>query len=143
MGTVLGLRHLTAEDGLEEEILTVATIAPQKQPRNRGDRSNSPRRWQEAYVRALEEDLRAFTMDKSVYTWFVTSGSMTQTGYRVDVFDLEKPRCSCTAATKGEDPVCKHRALVLARLGFLPKLRREQEETAAIAGVALTAIDIP
>lgn len=128
--------------------VAVATVAPEKPKRT--ERTNSPKRWREAYQRGLDEHLQTFMLNRSPLRWFVTSGSLNQAGYEVDVYDIDKPSCGCLAANKGEDPVCKHRAMVLARLGALPKVKPETTAiiatfttTEEISATATTTIDIP
>src|SRR5688572_30235224 len=82
-------------------------------------RTAAPRRWQDALERATSAGIVAFNVAGDPQVWFVTSNSAPGTGYLVTIRRGESPSCQCRA---GEfDPVCQHRAVVLSRLGMLPR----------------------
>lgn len=81
-------------------------------------RTATPTRWAQALDRAA--DLAAYTLDGDARHWAVTSGSCAGVAYTVTVAPGQPPTCGCKA---GEyDAVCRHRALVLDKLGMLPRV---------------------
>jgi hypothetical protein len=75
-------------------------------------RANTPARWQAALRRALAEGIEIRQL-AGYGMWVATSGSSVGTAYEVTPWE-----CECHAGQFG-DPVCKHRAALLAHLGRL------------------------
>ncbi len=73
-------------------------------------RRNTRRRWQAALRRAITEGVEVRQLAGSGM-WIATSTSDRDTAYEVTPWE-----CECHAAQFG-DPVCKHRAVLLATLG--------------------------
>jgi hypothetical protein len=73
-------------------------------------RKNTPARWQSALRRAVKEGVEVRQLAGSGM-WVATSTSDPETAYEVTPWE-----CECHAAQFG-DPVCKHRAVLLATLG--------------------------
>ncbi len=86
----------------------------------RRPRVASPERWQQALDRAMTAGLTAATVAGDPRHWFVASASRPGVGYLVGVTPDLPPSCLCDAGLHG-DPVCQHRALILDRLGLLPR----------------------
>lgn len=81
-------------------------------------RTATPARWAQALERAQAEGLRSYCIGGDPRHHFVTSGTATGTGYLVNVVAGMPTSCLCPAGDF--DPVCKHRALILDKLGMLP-----------------------
>jgi hypothetical protein len=73
-------------------------------------RKNTPARWQAALRRAVAEGVQVRQLAGSGM-WVATSATDAETAYEVTPWE-----CECHAAQFG-DPVCKHRAVLLATLG--------------------------
>ena len=73
-------------------------------------RKNTPNRWRAALRRAVKEGVEVRQLAGSGM-WVATSASDPETAYEVTPWE-----CECHAAQFG-DPVCKHRAVLLATLG--------------------------
>jgi hypothetical protein len=73
-------------------------------------RKNTPARWQSALRRAVAEGVQVRQLAGSGM-WIATSATDAETAYEVTPWE-----CECHAAQFG-DPVCKHRAVLLATLG--------------------------
>ena len=89
----------------------MATITP-----IRRQRQVTPERWQAALRRAYDDSLDLFRVNDTG-EWFATSAS-ERTLSGGTVYRVSRDACSCPAGAAG-DPVCKHRALLLAELGYL------------------------
>ena len=79
----------------------------------------SPEAWAQALERARANGLVAFNVAGDPRSWFVTSASLPNAGYLVSVNAGHAPTCLCRGAEFND--VCQHRALVLERLGLLPR----------------------
>ena len=90
--------------------------------RPRPPRAATSERWRDALDRARANGLHARCVAGDPGHWFVTSASVPGSGYLVSLHPTEGPSCLCEAALH-DDPVCQHRALVLGKLGLLPKVR--------------------
>ena len=88
----------------------------------RPPRVATPERWRDALDRARMNGLVARCVAGDPRHWFVSSGTVPGSGYLVSLRPAEEPSCLCQAA-RNDDPVCQHRALVLDRLGLLPRVR--------------------
>ncbi len=82
-------------------------------------RPATPARWAAALDRARANGLHAFNIAGDPRFWFVTSGTTPGAGYTVSIIAGLAPTCLCPAGA--HDPVCQHRALILDRLGLLPR----------------------
>ena len=76
------------------------------------EREATMERWQSALRRALIEGVQIRQL-AGCGMWIATSGSDGDTAYEVTPW-----ACECQAGQHG-DPVCKHRAALLAKLGRL------------------------
>ena len=83
-------------------------------------RENSPRRWRAALKRVLAEGVEIRQLQGSGM-WIATSASDPDTAYEVTPWS-----CECQAG-QFQDPVCKHRAALLVKLG---RLQQESEREA-------------
>jgi hypothetical protein len=83
----------------------------------RNNIENTPRRWRAALKRALREGVEIRQLQGSGM-WIATSASDLNTAYEVTPWE-----CECHAG-QFHDPVCKHRAALLVKLG---RLRLEEE----------------
>ena len=86
-------------------------------------RTASPEKWAASLARAHAAGLVAYNVAGDPRHWFVTSGSTPGAGYLVAVHAGETPTCFCKGAEFHD--YCQHRALVLDRLGLLPRPRPE------------------
>ena len=84
-------------------------------------RKNTPDRWQAALRRAVAEGVQVRQLAGSGM-WVATSATDPEAAYEVTPWE-----CECHAAQFG-DPVCKHRAVLLATLG---RIAAEAEHAAA------------
>ena len=84
----------------------------------RTPRTATPERWAQALERARAEGLVSYCIGGDPRHHFVTSGTATGTGYLVNIVAGLPTSCLCPAGE--HDPVCKHRALILDKLGMLP-----------------------
>jgi hypothetical protein len=73
-------------------------------------RRNTPARWRTALRRAVAEGVQVRQLAGSGM-WVATSATNAETAYEVTPWE-----CECHAGQFG-DPVCKHRAVLLATLG--------------------------
>ncbi len=96
----------------------MSTATATRQPRQ--PRQNTSERWAAALDRARANGLHAFNIGGDARFWFVTSASTSGSGYTVSVIAGLAPTCLCKAGE--HDPVCMHRALILDRLGLLPRV---------------------
>lgn len=94
----------------------------------------TPERWQAALSHAQDAGLIFAIIGEDPRHFFVTSGSTTGVGYLVNVQAGFPASCLCDAPLNG-DPVCKHRAIILDRLGLLPR----PQPVSAVAPVVLNA----
>lgn len=78
----------------------------------RPGRPDTPTRWIAALDRAEREGVTVRQLTASG-AWIATSTSDPHSAYEVSVF-----RCTCKAAEFGDDPVCKHRAMLRYHLGL-------------------------
>jgi DnaJ-class molecular chaperone len=85
-------------------------------------RKNTPARWQSALRRAVAEGVQVRQLAGSGM-WVATSANDADMAYEVTPWE-----CECPAGQFG-DPVCKHRAVLLATLG---RLAAEAETHASI-----------
>ncbi len=69
-------------------------------------RPDTPARWSAALDRARREGVSVRQLTASG-AWIATSTSDPHAAYEVSVY-----RCTCKAAEFGDDPVCKHRAML-------------------------------
>ncbi len=69
-------------------------------------RPDTPTRWSAALDRAEREGVSVRQLTASG-AWIATSTSDPHSAYEVSVY-----RCTCKAAEFGDDPVCKHRAML-------------------------------
>ncbi len=69
-------------------------------------RPDTPARWSAALGRARREGVSVRQLTASG-AWIATSTSDPHSAYEVSVY-----RCTCKAAEFGDDPVCKHRAML-------------------------------
>lgn len=69
-------------------------------------RPNTPARWLAALDRAKREGVSVRQLTASG-AWIATSASDPHSAYEVSIH-----RCTCKAAEFGDDPVCKHRAML-------------------------------
>jgi hypothetical protein len=69
-------------------------------------RPDTPTRWVAALDRARREDVSVRQLTASG-AWIATSTTDPHSAYEVSVY-----RCTCKAAEFGDDPVCKHRAML-------------------------------
>ncbi len=69
-------------------------------------RPNTLNRWNAALDRAEREGVSVRQLTASG-AWIATSTSDPHSAYEVSVY-----RCTCKAAEFGDDPVCKHRAML-------------------------------
>lgn len=76
------------------------------------EREATDQRWQDALARAHKEGVQIRQL-AGCGMWIATSSSDDETAYEVTPWS-----CECWAAEFG-DPVCKHRAALLAKLGRL------------------------
>ena len=83
-------------------------------------RTATPERWAKALERARGAGLVAYNLAQDPRHWFVTSSSIPGSGYTVSVVAGMAPTCLCAAGE--HDPVCQHRALILDKLGLLPRV---------------------
>ena len=81
------------------------------------EREASRERWQSALRRARTEGVQIRQL-AGCGMWIATSGSDGEIAYEVTPW-----ACECQAGQHG-DPVCKHRAALLAKLGRLTAERR-------------------
>lgn len=72
----------------------------------RMSRPDSFTRWSAALGRARREGVSVRQLTASG-AWIATSASDPHSAYEVSVY-----RCTCKAAEFGDDPVCKHRAML-------------------------------
>lgn len=75
-------------------------------------RENTPKRWRAALKRAMAEGVEIRQLQGSGM-WIATSASDPDTAYEVTPWE-----CECHAG-QFQDPVCKHRAALLVKLGRL------------------------
>ena len=87
------------------------------------DREQTDQRWRDALVRASIEGVQIRQL-AGCGMWIATSSSDKETAYEVTPWS-----CECWAAEFG-DPVCKHRAALLAKLG---RLVLEPDETGPVS----------
>ncbi len=89
--------------------------------------------------RARAHGLVAYNVAGDPRNWFVTSASLPGAGYLVGVERAAPASCMCKGSQFHD--VCVHRALVLERLGLLPRPRPAVVEApAAPSPTALDAI---
>ncbi len=100
----------------------------------RAPRTATPERWAKALERARAHGLIVYNLAQDPRHWFVTSASIPGSGYTVSVIAGMPVTCLCAAAEF--DPVCQHRALILDKLGLLPRA----EAPAPVAGNDLVAV---
>lgn len=72
----------------------------------RMSRPDTPSRWSAALDRARREGVSVRQLTASG-AWIATSTTDPHSAYEVSVY-----RCTCKAAEFGDDPVCKHRAML-------------------------------
>lgn len=75
-------------------------------------RPDTPARWIAALDRAAREGVSVRQLTASG-AWIATSTTDPHSAYEVSVY-----RCTCKAAEFGDDPVCKHRAMLRHHLGL-------------------------
>lgn len=83
----------------------------------RPPRANTPERWRAALKRAMSEGVEVRQLQGSGL-WIATSASDPNTAYEVSPWE-----CECQAG-QFDDPVCKHRAALLVKLGRLKYIAR-------------------
>lgn len=89
----------------------------------RNARENTPKRWRAALKRAFSEGVQVRQLQGSGM-WIATSASDPNTAYEVTPWE-----CECQAG-QFHDPICKHRAALLVKLGRLRvELDAESAET--------------
>ena len=96
---------------------------PGRSPRQEAPtrRTASPETWAAALERARAHGLVAYNVAGDPRNWFVTSASLPGAGYLVGVERAAPASCMCRGSQFND--VCLHRALVLDRLGLLPRPR--------------------
>lgn len=72
--------------------------------------------WRRMAQKASKEQLNAYRLNGDRRSWAVTSHSLDGDAYEVTILDGDL-LCSCRGSAF--HPYCKHRALVLERLGLL------------------------
>lgn len=94
--------------------MSLVAIQPVEQGET-SDRSNSAARWQRAIERARRSNVRVMQLAGSGQ-WIVTSATNPSVAYETD-----GQNCTCIAAQLYGDPVCLHRAALLAHLSPTPQ----------------------
>ncbi len=84
-------------------------------------RTATPETWAAALERARANELVAYNVAGDPRNWFVSSAGTPGAGYLVGVERSAPPSCMCKGSQFHD--VCVHRALVLDRLGLLPRPR--------------------
>ncbi|MBA2276234.1 MAG: hypothetical protein H0W06_00605 [Chloroflexia bacterium] len=93
-----------------------------------GPRANTPARWQTALKRPLDEGVE-IRQPAGCGMWIATSSSSAGTAHEVTSW-----ACGCPAGQFG-DPVCKHGAALLARVGRLALETEPEPPTPAAPAV--------
>lgn len=84
-------------------------------------RRATPERWARALERAARNGLQCHNHEDDPTMWFVSSATTPGAAYVVTAAPGRAPTCACAAAMVHSFAYCQHRALVLDRLGRLPR----------------------
>jgi len=106
-------------------------MATQMQPTARRD---TPERWQAAAKRATAEGVTVRQLAGSG-AWIATSGTDTTIAYEVTPW-----HCECRAG-EFDDPICKHRATLRVRLGWLTVEPEPEPPAPAVVAVIIRAAE--
>ena len=99
-------------------------------------RVNTPARWQAALKRALDERVQVRQL-AGCGMWIATITSNAGTAYEVTLWESERH------AGQFGDPVCKHRAALCVRLGWLAFEPGHEPEPPAVVAVVVRVAETP
>ncbi len=106
------------------------------QPSRRAPRLDTPARWQAALTRAHEESIEVRQL-AGCGAWIATSGTDATTAYVLTPWE-----CECHAGAFG-DPICKHRAALRQRLGWIMEDTEPEPTPPVVVAVVVRVAEVP
>ncbi len=111
-------------------------MATTMQPTTHRLRPDTPERWQKAAERATAESVQVRQL-AGCGAWIATSGTDATTAYVLTPWE-----CECHAGAFG-DPICKHRAALRQRLGWIMEDPEPEPTPPAVVAVMVRVAEVP